>query len=63
MAGCGATDQQDIAPAKEFLPCFVCCGGAVEIGETEFTSRRFLRVRLEFGMKNSRPIEIEESFD
>ena len=23
MAGCGATGQQEIAPAKEFLWCFV----------------------------------------
>ena len=45
MAGRGATGQQDIVPAKEFLRCFICCGGAVEIGETEFASRRFLRVR------------------
>ena len=30
---------------KHFLRCFVCCGGAVEIGETEFASQRFLRVR------------------
>ena len=25
---------------KHFLLCFICCGGAVEIGETDFASRR-----------------------
>ena len=45
MASCGATGQQEIAPAKEFFTVLRLCGGAVEIGETEFASRRFLRVR------------------
>ena len=30
---------------KIFPKCFVFCGGADEIGEIEFVSRRFLRVR------------------
>ena len=47
MAGCGATGpvNKTLHQSKNFLRCFVCCGGAVEIGETEFASRRFLRVR------------------
>ena len=44
MAGCGATGQQDIVPAKEFFRCFVFCRGADEIGESEFAYRRSLRV-------------------
>ena len=32
-------------PNNYFSRCFVFCGGADEIGETEFASRRFLRVR------------------
>ena len=43
MAGCGATGQQGIVPAKHLLRCLVTCGGADEIKETEFESRRFLR--------------------
>ena len=38
MAGCGATGQQEIAPAKEFFTVLRLCEGAVEIGETEFAS-------------------------
>ena len=45
MAGCGATGQQEIAPAKELFTGLRLCGGAVETGETEFASGRFLRVR------------------
>ena len=40
MVGCCATQVNKIL--KNFLRCFVCCGEAVEIGETEFASRRFL---------------------
>ena len=38
-------EQQEIAPAKELFTVLSLCGGAVEIGETEFASRRFLRIR------------------
>ena len=51
VAGCGATGQQDLKrhysctpPAKEFSQCFVCCGEAVEIGETEFASLTILEL-------------------
>ena len=56
--------KKDITPPpKEFLRCFVCCGGAVKIGETEFASPTTFKSSLEFGIKNCRPIKIEESFD
>ena len=55
--------HHQFTPAKEFLRCFVCCGEAVEIGKTEFASSTIFKSSLEFGIKNCRPIKIEESFD
>ena len=59
MTGHGATGQQDIVLAKEFLMVLRFCGGADEIRETEFACQRFLRV----WSKNFRPIKIKESLD
>ena len=59
MTGHGATGQQDIVPAKEFLMVLRFCGGADEIRETEFACQRFLRV----WHKKFSTSQIKESLD